>query len=114
VVARPCRPSKEFLMTSSVWDTQPNAGATGRTGSWTLEEDANLTHAVAKTFKTKYSKEFKIDWDVCRGHDGLDGKDLDDLWSGDKAIANMIHSASVFGLCLIRVDCWETRTHALE
>jgi tRNA pseudouridine38-40 synthase len=42
--------------------------------------------------------------DVCRGHDGIDGMDLDDLWSGDEAIANKIHSAPASGLCLERVD----------
>jgi hypothetical protein len=43
----------------SVMDTQPNAGATGR---WTLEEDAELTRAVANTPKKKYGKEYRIDW----------------------------------------------------
>ncbi len=43
----------------SVTDTQPNAGATG---SWTLEEDAQLTSAVANTCKKKWMKEYKIDW----------------------------------------------------
>jgi tRNA pseudouridine38-40 synthase len=42
--------------------------------------------------------------DVCRGHDGMDGMDLDDLWSGDEAIADKIHSAPASGLCLERVD----------
>jgi hypothetical protein len=43
----------------SVTDTQPNAGATG---SWTSEEDAKLTSAVANTSKRKIGKEYKIDW----------------------------------------------------
>jgi hypothetical protein len=40
-------------------DTQPNAAATG---SWTLQEDAKLTRAVANTSKKKRGKEYKINW----------------------------------------------------
>jgi hypothetical protein len=44
-------------------DTQLNAGVSTRaTGSWTLEEDAKLTRAVANTSKKKYGKEYKTDW----------------------------------------------------
>jgi myb proto-oncogene protein len=32
------------------------------TGRWTLEEDANLTSAVANTSKKKWGKEYKTDW----------------------------------------------------
>jgi tRNA pseudouridine38-40 synthase len=42
--------------------------------------------------------------DACRGHDGMDDMCLDDLWSGDEAIADKIHSAPASGLCLERVD----------
>jgi hypothetical protein len=44
----------------SVTATQPTARATPRL--WTLEEDANLTSAVANTFKKRRGKEYKIDW----------------------------------------------------
>jgi hypothetical protein len=40
-------------------DTQPNAGATG---SWTLQEDAKLTRAVANTSKKKWGKEYMTNW----------------------------------------------------
>jgi myb proto-oncogene protein len=40
-------------------DTQANAMATG---SWTSEEDAKLTSAVANTHKKKIGKEYKRDW----------------------------------------------------
>jgi hypothetical protein len=43
-------------------DTQPNAGETRVTGSWTSEEDGKLTRAVANTSKKKYGKEYKTDW----------------------------------------------------
>jgi hypothetical protein len=43
-------------------DMQPNAGANRATGSWTSEEDAKLTSALANTSKKKYGKEYKIDW----------------------------------------------------
>jgi hypothetical protein len=42
-----------------VTDTQANAMATGR---WTIDEDAQLTDAVANTSKKKYGKEHKTDW----------------------------------------------------
>jgi hypothetical protein len=42
-----------------VTDTKPNAVATG---SWTLEEDAKLSSAVANTRKKSWGKEFRIDW----------------------------------------------------
>jgi hypothetical protein len=45
-----------------VMDTQPNAGAARATSRWTLEEDAELTHAVANTSKKKHGKEYQIDW----------------------------------------------------
>jgi hypothetical protein len=45
-----------------VTDTQPNAGATPVTGSWTLQEDAKLTRAVANTPKKKWGKEYKTNW----------------------------------------------------
>jgi hypothetical protein len=48
----------------SVTDTQPNAGATWATGSWTYEEDAKLTRAVANTSKKKRGKKYKPDWAV--------------------------------------------------
>jgi hypothetical protein len=32
------------------------------TGSWTSEEDAKLTSAVANTSKKKWGNEYKIDW----------------------------------------------------
>jgi hypothetical protein len=43
----------------SVTDKQANAVATG---SWTLEEDSNLTSAVTNTSKKKCGKEYKTDW----------------------------------------------------
>jgi hypothetical protein len=44
-------------------DTQPNAGAATVTRrTWTLEEDAKLTSAVANTSKTKCGKEYKTKW----------------------------------------------------
>jgi hypothetical protein len=43
----------------SVTDAEPNNVATG---SWTLDEDAKLTSAVAKTSKKRWGKEYKIDW----------------------------------------------------
>jgi hypothetical protein len=43
----------------AVTDTQPNDGATG---SWTLEEDAKLTSAVANTSKKKWGNNYKTDW----------------------------------------------------
>jgi hypothetical protein len=45
-----------------VTDAQPNAVATRATGSWTPEEDAQLTVAVANASKKKYGKEHKTDW----------------------------------------------------
>jgi hypothetical protein len=46
-------------------DTQPNAGgATRATRRWTLEEDANLTRAVANTSKKIWGKEYKTNWPV--------------------------------------------------
>jgi hypothetical protein len=39
-----------------VTDTSPNAGATRATDSWTLEDDAKLTRAVANTTKKKHGK----------------------------------------------------------
>jgi hypothetical protein len=47
-----------------VTDTQPNAGATRATGSWTLEEDAKLTSAVTNTGKKRWGKEYKTNWDA--------------------------------------------------
>jgi myb proto-oncogene protein len=45
--------------------TQPNTEASTRaTGSWTLEEDAKLTSAVANTSKKKYGKEYKTAFDA--------------------------------------------------
>jgi hypothetical protein len=38
-----------------VTDTQP-------TGSWTIEEDAKLTRAIANTSKMKWGKEYKTNW----------------------------------------------------
>jgi hypothetical protein len=44
-------------------DTQPKTGASNEaTGSWTAEEDAELTTAVAKTKKKLWGKEYKINW----------------------------------------------------
>jgi hypothetical protein len=49
--------------TDSMTDTQPNAGSRTRaTGSWTLEEDAKLTRAVANTSKKKHGKDYRTDW----------------------------------------------------
>jgi myb proto-oncogene protein len=45
-----------------VTDTQPNDGITRATGSWTLEEAAELTRAVATTSKKMCGKEYKTDW----------------------------------------------------
>jgi hypothetical protein len=45
-----------------VMDIQSNARATGATGRWTAEEDAELTSAVANTKKKWWGKEYKIDW----------------------------------------------------
>jgi hypothetical protein len=45
-----------------VTNTQSNAGATRATGRWTLEKDAELTHAVANKSKKKYGKEYQTDW----------------------------------------------------
>jgi hypothetical protein len=46
-------------------DTQPNAGAgTRATGSWTLEEDAQLTSAMSNTSKMKWGEEYKTDFDA--------------------------------------------------
>jgi hypothetical protein len=45
-----------------VTDTPPNAGATGATGLWTPEEDAELTSAVAKAKKKLWGKNYKTDW----------------------------------------------------
>jgi hypothetical protein len=43
--------------------TQPNTGASPRaTGSWTSDEDAKLTSAVANTSKKKWGKKYKTDW----------------------------------------------------
>jgi hypothetical protein len=47
-----------------VKDTQPNARAAWATGSWTLQEDAKLTSAVANTSKKWWGKEYKTDWVV--------------------------------------------------
>jgi myb proto-oncogene protein len=47
-----------------VTGTQPNAGATRATGSWTSEEDAKLTRAVANTSKKLCGKDYKTDWIV--------------------------------------------------
>jgi hypothetical protein len=48
----------------SVTLTQPNAVATGVTCSWTTDEDAKLTSAVANTLKKKWGNEYKTDWDA--------------------------------------------------
>jgi hypothetical protein len=48
----------------SVTGTQLNAGATRATGSWTSEEDAKLTRAVANTSKKRCGKDNKTDWIV--------------------------------------------------
>jgi hypothetical protein len=47
-----------------VTDTQPNAGVTRATGRWTVDEDVNLTTAVANTSKKKWGNEYKTDWDA--------------------------------------------------
>jgi hypothetical protein len=39
-----------------------NAGASGATGRWTTEEDAELTSAIAKTNTKWWGKEYKLDW----------------------------------------------------
>jgi hypothetical protein len=38
-----------------VMDMHPDARTTGATGNWTLEEDAELTSAVANAWKTKWA-----------------------------------------------------------
>jgi hypothetical protein len=53
---------ESFPPTTDEADSQPNAGATRATGSWTLEEDAMLTRAVANTPKKKRGREHKTDW----------------------------------------------------
>jgi hypothetical protein len=45
-----------------VTDTQSNARATGATASWTLEDFAEPTTAVANTRKKWGKKEYLIDW----------------------------------------------------
>jgi hypothetical protein len=45
-----------------VSDTQPNAVATTATASYTLQEEAKLTSAVANTSKKMWGKEYKTDW----------------------------------------------------
>jgi hypothetical protein len=47
-----------------VTDTQPNDGITRATGSWTLEEAAELTRAVTNTGKKRWGKEYKTNWDA--------------------------------------------------
>jgi hypothetical protein len=46
----------------TVTDTQPNDGATRATGSWTADEDVQLTRAVANTSKKRRGKEYMTDW----------------------------------------------------
>jgi hypothetical protein len=48
--------------TDSATDAHSNPGATGVNRRWTLEEDAELTSAVAKTKKKKKGKEYQQDW----------------------------------------------------
>jgi hypothetical protein len=46
-----------------VTDAQPSAGASTRsTGSWTQEEDAKLTRALANTYKKRWGKKYVTDW----------------------------------------------------
>jgi hypothetical protein len=59
------KPRLEEPLPTPVTDTQPNSGASTRaTGRWTLEEDAKLTEAITSTFKMKWRKEYKTDFDA--------------------------------------------------
>jgi myb proto-oncogene protein len=44
--------------------TQPNAWVARATGSWTLQEDANLTSGVTNAQKKKYGKDYKTNWEA--------------------------------------------------
>jgi hypothetical protein len=50
--------------TDPLTDTQPNTEATRATGRWTIDEDAELTRAVANTSKKWWGIEYKTDWDA--------------------------------------------------